>query len=95
LNVRERATQIKGILYSHCQNIIRNVPAFKTNESRKFRDGGTISFEEMEFIDGSLLNFFGKRYGEIQSSFGTKFNYTPSLANEALSRSKSRCSQSF
>jgi len=29
------------------------------------------------------------------SGFGTKFNCTPSLANEALSRSKSRCSQSF
>jgi len=43
------------------------VPAFKTNESRKFRDGGTISFEEMEFIDGSLLNFFEDIYiGEIK-----------------------------
>jgi hypothetical protein len=56
VKVRDRASEIKGIFYKHCKDIIYESPEFDINESKKRTDCGTIS-EEIRFIDGSLLNF--------------------------------------
>ncbi|MCX9026965.1 MAG: hypothetical protein OIN86_02135 [Candidatus Methanoperedens sp.] len=59
MRVRDRASEIKGIFYKHCKDIIYGSPEFDINESKKHTDCGTIS-EEIRFIDGSLLNFVEK-----------------------------------
>lgn len=58
MNVWERAHQIKGILYGHCQSVILNVPSIDINERHSLRDSGTIIIDGIKFNDGSLLNFF-------------------------------------
>lgn len=66
MNIWERSTQIKGILYTHCQSIILSVPAFKTNESHRFVESGDIRIEGIKFTDGSILNFLEELHlGEI------------------------------
>jgi hypothetical protein len=57
VKVRDRATEIKGIFYTHCKDIIEGAPSFDITESKKRTDYGTIS-EEIRFIDDSLLDFF-------------------------------------
>ncbi|OGH08136.1 MAG: hypothetical protein A2W22_00050 [Candidatus Levybacteria bacterium RBG_16_35_11] len=57
MRVRDRATEIKGIFYTHCREIIDGSPAFKINESKNQKNCGAVS-EKMKLIDGSLINFF-------------------------------------
>lgn len=58
MNLSERATKIKGIFYTHCKVIIDVPPPFDVYPSERHPENGTITEEEIKFIDGSLLNFF-------------------------------------
>lgn len=57
MRVRDRAGEIKGIVYSHCKDIIDGSPSFAINESKKHKNCGAIT-EKLKLIDGSLINFF-------------------------------------
>lgn len=62
MKVRDRATEIKGIFYTYCKDIIGVSPSFDITESKKRTDYGTIS-EEIRLVDGSLINFFERIIG--------------------------------
>ena len=59
MKVQERATEIKGIIFSHCVDIIDQTSNVEVTKSRKYKDRGTIS---AEFIcsNGSSVNIFEK-----------------------------------
>lgn len=58
MNLSERATEIKGIFYTHCNAIINEPLQFDVYPGRRHPENGTITEEGIKFIDGSLLNFF-------------------------------------
>ncbi len=58
MNLSERKSEIRGIFYTHCRDIIADPPSFATYPSERHPDSGIITEEGIEFIDGSLLNFF-------------------------------------
>jgi hypothetical protein len=61
VKVQDRVSEIRGIIYSHCNDIIDQSASstFEINQSKKRSDFGTISIE-IKCLDGSLLNFFEK-----------------------------------
>jgi len=84
VNLRERATEIKGIFYSSCKDIIDEPPSFEIIPDIKYADYGTIFEEGIRFIDGSFLNFLEEikkgdigRYGYeyIRPNTGFFFHY--------------------
>jgi hypothetical protein len=56
VNIRERASEIKGIFYTNCKDIILEPPYIKKTEGQKYMGDGTI-YAEIKFIDDYLLNF--------------------------------------
>ncbi len=56
MNIRERASEIKGIFYTNCKDIILEPPHIKKTEGQKYMGDGTI-YAEIKFIDDYLLNF--------------------------------------
>lgn len=56
MNIRERASEIRGIFYTNCKDIIFEPFHLTKTESQKFLGDGTI-FSEIKFIGNYLLNF--------------------------------------
>lgn len=92
MKVRDRASEIKGIFYKHCKDIIYGSPEIDINESKRRPDCGTIS-EEIIFIDGSLLNFVEKivngsiqiySYEYFRPGSGFFFHYQNEGINEGI-----------
>jgi len=84
VNLRERATEIKGIFYSTCKDIIDEPPSFEIIPAINNANCGTIFEEWIKFIDGSFLNFLEEiedgtigRYGYeyIRPDTGFFFHY--------------------
>ncbi len=73
MNLREQATEIKGIFYTYCKDIIDEPPSFDITPSEKHPDHGTIFGEEIRFIDGSLLNFFEEIEGGNIGRYGYEY----------------------
>ena len=66
MKVQDRVSEIRGVIYSYCNDIIDQSASstFEINRSEKRPDYGTISVE-IRCSDGSLLKFFEKINGGI------------------------------
>jgi hypothetical protein len=73
VNLSERKSEIKGIFYTNCKDIIDKPPSFATYTSEKHTDNGTITEEEIKFSDGSFLNFFEEIKDENIGRYGYEY----------------------
>jgi hypothetical protein len=69
---RDRASIVKGIIYSHCNDIIVQSPSsiFEVNQSRKHSETGTIAIETTCLNDSSI-----KILEEINNGNIVKYSY--------------------
>lgn len=69
---RERASTLKGIIYSHCNDIIVQSPSsiLQVNQSRKHSETGTIAIETTCLNDSSI-----KILEEINNGNIVKYSY--------------------
>lgn len=73
MKLSERKSEIKGIFYNNCKDIIDMPPSFATYTSEKYTDCGTITEEGIKFSDGSLLNFFEEIKNEQIGRYGYEY----------------------
>jgi hypothetical protein len=66
VKVQERATEIKGIIYSHCVEIIETASPVDVNRSKRYQDYGTISAEFICTNDSSINIFETIKEGNVE-----------------------------